>query len=313
MKSELLQKYISGEVTEAEKRQVTEWIEESEEHLREYMSMRKLHDIALWRTEAVSSQASETKPRRFTLRRIGVECIKIAAVVLLAFIIGRTWTGQKTETLLQTIYVPAGQRAEVTLADGTRVWLNSKSKLVFPSGFEGDIRQVELDGEAYFTVARNEHQPFIVQTPKHDIRVLGTEFNVLAYSQDSIWETALLKGKVEILPLHHRNGKSIVMAPNTRVTQKGNGWSQGSIKEPDHYRWREGLICFTDISVGGLLQKLELYFDVRFIINNQRIQKNRYSGKFRTTDGVEHVLRVLKLNNRFSYVRDDENNTITIN
>lgn len=91
----------------------------------------------------------------------------------------------------------------MTLADGTKVWLNSRSSLKFPTNFQGKSRNVILDGEGFFTVAKNKEVPFIVKTKKYDVKVLGTEFNILAYSTDSIWETSLLEGSVEI----QTNGK----------------------------------------------------------------------------------------------------------
>lgn len=80
-----------------------------------------------------------------------------------------------------------------------------------------------------------------------------------------------------------------------------------------YFLWREGLLCFNDISVRDMIEKLKLYYGVDIVVNNTRILKNRYTGKFRTKDGVEHVLKVLKLNNKFTYTKNDETNVITIN
>ena len=94
---------------------------------------------------------------------------------------------------------------------------------------------------------------------------------------------------------------------------KGNRLVKGRIKEVDYFLWREGLLCFNDISVRDMIEKLKLYYGVDIVVNNTRILKNRYTGKFRTKDGVEHVLKVLKLNNKFTYTKNDETNVITIN
>ena len=94
---------------------------------------------------------------------------------------------------------------------------------------------------------------------------------------------------------------------------KGNRLVKGRIKEVDYFLWREGLLCFNDISVRDMIEKLKLYYGVDIVVNNTRILKNRYTGKFRTKDGVEHVLKVLRLNNKFTYTKDDETNVITIN
>lgn len=313
MNIELLQKYISGNATESEKRHVTEWIQETPENMREYMAQRKLHDIALWRKEPVMEKQQEKK--RFSLRVIWMEAAKIAAVLAIVLLGTHYWNVKhqvQGHEAFQSIYVPAGQRAELMLADGTKVWLNSRSTLTFPGEFNGEIRNVKLDGEGYFAVARNEKQPFIVETNKCNVKVLGTEFNVMAYATDSIWETALLQGAVEVL-VPGTAIPSMKLEPNTMVSLKGNRLTKGSIKEAEHFRWREGLICFNNITVRDMFEKLKLYYGVDIVVNNTKILDNRYTGKFRTNDGVEHVLRVLRLKNRFTYIRDDENNIITIN
>ena len=277
------------------------------------MDARKSGNIALWRTEPVKTENKQLK-KHFTLRTLWIETAKIAAIFAVVLLGTYYWSekhqAEQSESL-QSIHVPAGQRAELMLADGTKVWLNSLSTLTFPGHFNGDIRNVKLDGEGYFAVTKNEKQPFIVETNKCNVKVLGTEFNVMAYAADSIWETALLEGAVEILsPGTTMNGMKL--EPNTMASLKGNKLIKGRIKDPEHFLWREGLICFNNVSVKDMLEKLKLYYGVDIIVNNTKILNNRYTGKFRTGDGVEHVLRVLRLNNKFTYKKDDEKNVITI-
>lgn len=314
MNPELLQKYIVGNATEAEKQRVTKWIQENPENMREYMAQRKLHDMVLWRTEPVAEENSREK-KHFSLRGVCMEAAKIAAVLAIVLLGTHYWTGKHQvpeDKTWQSIYVPAGQRAELMLADGTKVWLNSRSTLTFPGSFKGNIRNVKLDGEGYFAVTKNVEQPFIVETNKCNVKVLGTEFNVMAYAADSVWETSLLEGAVEIL-VPGSNNSGMRLEPNMMASLKGNRLVKGRIKEADYFLWREGLLCFNDISVRDMIEKLKLYYGVDIVVNNTRILKNRYTGKFRTKDGVEHVLKVLKLNNKFTYTKDDETNVITIN
>ena len=310
MKNDLLQKYISGEASEAEKKQVTEWVQESPDNMREYLAQRKLYDIALWQSKTMEEKP-QNKRKIFTLRSAVYSMTKIAAMIAIVFLIAHYWKNKDTEKIsYQSIYVPAGQRAELTLADGTKVWLNSRSSLKFPTNFQGKSRNVTLDGEGFFTVAKNKEVPFIVKTKKYDVKVLGTEFNILAYSTDSIWETSLLEGSVEI----QTNGKrKLRLEPNTMVRLQGNSLVKQHIKKMEYFRWREGLICFDNISVKEMIEKLKLYYGVDIVINNQEILGNRYTGKFRAGDGIEHVLKVLRLNNRFTYEKDDETNKIIIN
>lgn len=314
MNPELLQKYIAGNATEAEKQRVTKWIQENPENMREYMAQRKLHDMVLWRTEPVAEENSREK-KHFSLRGVCMEAAKIAAVLAIVLLGTHYWTGKHQvpeDKTWQSIYVPAGQRAELMLADGTKVWLNSRSTLTFPGSFKGNIRNVKLDGEGYFAVTKNVEQPFIVETNKCNVKVLGAEFNVMAYAADSVWETSLLEGAVEIL-VPGSNNSGMRLEPNMMASLKGNRLVKGRIKEADYFLWREGLLCFNDISVRDMIEKLKLYYGVDIVVNNTRILKNRYTGKFRTKDGVEHVLKVLKLNNKFTYIKDDETNVITIN
>ena len=314
MNPELLQKYIAGNATEAEKQRVTKWIQENPENMREYMAQRKLHDMVLWRTEPVAEENSRER-KHFSLRGVCMEAAKIAAVLAIVLLGTHYWTGKHQvpeDKTWQSIYVPAGQRAELMLADGTKVWLNSRSTLTFPGSFKGNIRNVKLDGEGYFAVTKNVEQPFIVETNKCNVKVLGTEFNVMAYAVDSVWETSLLEGAVEIL-VPGSNNSGMRLEPNMMASLKGNRLVKGRIKEADYFLWREGLLCFNDISVRDMIEKLKLYYGVDIVVNNTRILKNRYTGKFRTKDGVEHVLKVLKLNNKFTYTKNDETNVITIN
>lgn len=315
MNTELLQKYIVGDVTEAEKQLVTEWIQEGTDNMCEYMAQRKLHDITLWRTEPKAKVEEKAVQKRFSMRTLWMESAQIAAVVAVVLMGAYYWFNKESSIeagTLQSIYVPAGQRAEIMLSDGTKVWLNSRSTLTFPGNFSGELRSVKLDGEGYFAVSKNTEKPFIVETNKCDVRVLGTEFNVMAYAEDSLWETALLEGSVEILTPGTATA-GMKLEPNTMATLKGNKLVRGLIKETDYFLWREGLLCFNNISVKDMIEKLKLYYGVDIVVNNIRILENRYTGKFRTKDGVEHVLKVLKLNNKFAYTKDDETNVITIN
>lgn len=310
MSTELLYKYISGNTNDSERRLVSDWIQESDEHLREYMALRKLHDVSIWHPESV---VKNVKASSITRRKFWIDFVKVAAAASVLLVLGLRWLAwDKTEITYQSVYVPAGQRAELKLADGTKVWLNSQSKLSFPTEFNEDYRTVTLEGEGYFEVTGNKEQPFIVETNKFDIKVVGTEFNVCAYNEDEFWETALIKGQIEILPSGLRT-KGILMEPLMKLTNDNGKMIKSRILNDEYYRWREGLICFTDVNLKDLFEKLKLYYDVNFVINNVGILNNRYTGKFRTSDGIIHVLNVLKLDNYFDYERDEESNVITIN
>lgn len=178
MNQEILNRYLAGDASTEEKQMVAQWLDADPQYMREYLALRKLYDITLWQEKPAT--VIEGK-KRFTLPFIR-EIIKIAAIFLIAvtsvyFLAPER--GKQTPDL-RAIHVPSGQRAELTLGDGTRVCLNSNSTLTFPDRFDRKERRVTLDGEGYFQVARNEKKPFIVQAKEYEVRVLGTEFNVMS-------------------------------------------------------------------------------------------------------------------------------------
>lgn len=306
---ELLQRYIKGEVSEKERLKIASWLDESPENMREFLVLRKLYDISLW--QANTDKTNSVKKVHYSIRKIMAEILKIAAIFLIGF-----WGSkqlqiqQSNKKQMQTIHVPAGQRAEVILADGTHVWLNSRSTLKFPEQFSANARNVELDGEGYFSVQHNENSPFTVHTQNHDVQVLGTEFNVKAYHNTSLFETALLKGSVKISSPNLRNG--LQLKPNEIVSIENRMLKKSTINNSDYFKWKEGLFCFENESIQDLIKKLELYYDTTIEIQRPSLLKHHYSGKFRIQDGIEHVLKVLQLKHKFTYIKNDDKNLIII-
>lgn len=305
---ELLMKYIKGETTPEEREKVVRWLDEDPEHIHQYHSLRKLYDISLW--SPIEESQPEKKQTR-TLKPVWIEFLKVAAVILITFLGTKAFFDWKDEPVkMQTVIVPAGQRAELLLTDGTKVWLNSRSKLKFPDRFQKDARHVELDGEGYFEVTHKEEAPFTVHTSRYDVKVLGTEFNVKAYNSKNQFEASLLKGSVEVSNMN--KSQVVRLRPDEQVISDGSQLIRSVILDKNYFRWKEGLLCLDDESIGGLIDKLELYYDVKIIVQQASLMKYHYSGKFRISDGVEHVLKVLQLKHKFTYTKDEEQNLIII-
>lgn len=301
-------KYIKGETTPEEREKVVRWLDEDPEHIHQYHSLRKLYDISLW-SPIEESQQEEKQTR--TLKPVWIEFLKVAAVILITFLGTKAFFDWKDEPVkMQTVIVPAGQRAELLLTDGTKVWLNSRSKFKFPDRFQKDARNVELDGEGYFEVTHQEDAPFTVHTSKYDVKVLGTEFNVKAYNSKNQFEASLLKGSVEVSNMN--KSQVVRLRPDEQVISDGSQLIRSVILDKNYFRWKEGLLCLDDESIGGLIDKLELYYDVKIIVQQASLMKYHYSGKFRISDGVEHVLKVLQLKHKFTYTKDEELNQIII-
>ena len=159
----------------------------------------------------------------------------------------------------QTITVPAGQRAQITLADGTRVWLNAQSTLTYASNFGRKERNVELDGEAYFEVTKNKKLPFYVHTEMNKVRVVGTCFNVCAYKGSKEFETTLVEGIVDIYP--SCNDQVITRLHKDEFFANYDGRCKKTILPSYEYlRWKEGLYCFKNKSFIEIIKDLEKYY-----------------------------------------------------
>lgn len=306
----IIYRYIKGDAMPEEERQFLRWLEEDESHQKEYLSLRRVYDLGVWNIKHPEKKTF-TQKKNFSFKKMGLELLKIASILLVGVLITYFLT-DKEQPLpqMQTVCVPSGQRTELILSDGTKVWLNSGTTITFSDNFYRETREVILNGEAYLKVAKDEERPFVVRTGYGDIRVLGTEFNVKAYKDKNNFEMALLEGCIEVLS--GETGQSFVLNSNETLVLENGKFTQGGIHDFNYFKWREGLICFEKENLESLFAKLELYYDIRIENKNKSLQEGLYTGKFRTRDGIEHVLRVLQLKHHFKYTRDDDKNIITI-
>ena len=251
------------------------------------------------------------KTKKIAIYPVLKEIMKIAAIFAIAVAGVYYWMNTKEtekKSTMECLYTPAGQRAELTLEDGTHVWLNANSKITYPSKFKKGERNVSLQGEAFFKVAHDAARPFIVNAKGYRVQVLGTEFDVLAYEGENC-EIDLLKGKVHVLTPDNRVAD---LNPGERVYTCDGQVVKGEIVHPEYFRWRDGMICFDNMTIGVMAEKLGRYYGVKLRIANAKIASYRYTGKFWSSDGIEHVLEVLKRDHKFSYTKDNEKNLYII-
>ena len=210
------------------------------------------------------------------------------------------------------VTVPVGQRVNLQLPDGTSVWLNASSEIIYPAYFSGSTREIHLNGEAYFEVEHNASKPFIVHTETFDIKVLGTKFNVEAYKGMEGFTTALMEGSVEVTDRKNKD-KSVRLYPAQKVAFRNGELCKSPIDNYDVYRWREGLICFKETRFADLMRQLEKNYGVRILINNEAVKEKVFSGKFRTTDGIDNALRLLQKEGHYTFEWDENKTTVCIN
>ncbi|NDV57688.1 FecR family protein [Bacteroides sp. 519] len=310
MNQTTLHKYFRGDTSETEEKFILDWVEESEDNRKLFQKERMLYDITLFHN------TTEKKNNNIQKRSLSITkwTVRIAASVI---VILSGWTllrenQYRKEAPLQTITVPAGQRAEVMLADGTKVWLNSKSTLTYAANFGKNNRKVELDGEAYFEVTKNTKMPFFVHTETNKIGVVGTSFNVNAYRGTNEFETILVEGIVDIYNANATKPITRLEKDEIFSSNKDNV-SKRKSNANDYLRWKEGVYAFDDSSFEYLINKLEKYYNVKFIIDNNNVMDYHVTGKFRAENGVEHILKTIQKDHcKFNYSINKDNDTIRI-
>lgn len=316
MDKEGLHRYFSGDTTPEEEKMIMDWAEASAENYQTYLRERMLWNAMLIHypstTQRTTSPADKPTLSHPT-KRLNLWAIStVAACALLLVTLSRQlFFTKQPEPQWQSVWVPPGQRAQVELEDGTVVWLNSRSTFTFPTSFHSDKRVVELDGEGYFDVKKDADRQFIVKTKDYSVKVLGTSFNVLAYNDYDMFETSLLEGSVRITS-NHDESEVAILQPNETIAGTKGFLAKGTIRNFDHFRWKEGLICLDDETFGNLIAKFSLYFDVPITIENKALLEYRCTGKFRQSDGVEYALKVLQSDLKFSYTRNVETSEIVI-
>ena len=303
---ELLYRFFNKETTLEEEKKIRLWIEESDENRQEFFRERKLFDAILLHGDLAYKKVRT----RFYIpwRRIAAALSGVAAIVLLTIYVTTYFLQQSfRDETMNTVIVPQGQRVSLTLADGTKVWLNAKTKMEYPQSFKAfDERIVKVDGEAYFEVSKNKNRPFIVKTSKGDIEVMGTKFYVSAYATTDIFETSLIEGRVKV----HTAYEDMTLYPRDKAVLQNGILTRKHIDDMDIYRWRDGLYCFKNLSFEDVLKQFEIYYDVSFVKENPQMANPKLNGKFRLIDGVDYALRVLQREVGFSFRRDEETSVI---
>jgi ferric-dicitrate binding protein FerR (iron transport regulator) len=209
------------------------------------------------------------------------------------------------------LFVPAGQRVNLTLADGTVVWLNARSRLTYPAAFVGKERRVSIEGEAYFEVAKDRDRPFIVSSGGIEMKVLGTAFNVSGYSGENVVRVSLLEGSLYVYD-KNAPGKNVTLRPREDVTFHGDSMILGNIRGNDCFLWKDGIYGFEEESLCNIFKKLELYYDIHIEVKDPALLEWKYTVKFRQRDGIDEILRLLCKIHPFNIMRDDGNNRIMI-
>jgi transmembrane sensor len=220
-------------------------------------------------------------------------------------------------SVFNTLIVPYGKRSEIVLSDGSKVWLNSGSKLVFPAAFLEGNREVYLEGEAIFDVTHNKNHPFIVKSKDQEITVLGTVFNVSNYADDDKVYTVLKSGSIN---LRYKNNNFISsqselkIIPNTLAiyTKDAKEISTKTVEVETYFSWRDGIFIFKNDPFKSIIKKLSRYYNVEVIINDKDLANHMFSGYLDVSQDLDHVMQTIKEaeSSKFDYQLTTDNKLI---
>lgn len=203
-------------------------------------------------------------------------------------------TGQE-QAVQNTVTTPKGGQYKIILPDGTNVWLNAASSITYPTVFKGAEREVTLDGEGYFEVAKNKAMPFRVKSALQTIEVLGTHFNINAYADESLVKTTLLEGAVRVTSA--TNSILIVPGEQAVINRVGNGAiSKQQVNLDKEVAWKNGVFSFADEDIREVMRQVSRWYDIDVVYEGD-MPTEKFFGEISRNSNLADVFRILELNN----------------
>lgn len=349
----IIHRYLTGEADPKEKAWLQHWINKDPVNLRKFEEIKRIWEVdpkqevhtdlkKAWNQLEELIEKRERKEcrskdrilafRRRTGRKSGRETgsiwLRVAAILVIgvllsiyatSFITGGedvvNRTAEHAEMVMQEIKTDRAHQSEVTFTDGTVVRLNAASLIRFPEQFDSDVREVYLEGEAWFDVHHNPNVEFIVQTRDATVRVLGTEFNVKAHSEDPEVEVVVADGTVSVQGSTDVSGNSetevLLSKGEMSRVQRGEAPSPAQPVDTGKYlSWLRGDFVFEETPLSRVLNEWERRFDIDFEVEDETLLSTPFTGEFRN-ESIDEMLRLTSISLGFTYER--ENNRITIN
>lgn len=324
----LIAKSVTGNVTQEEAIQAKEWKNVSEVNKSILLRSEKVWDqskiylsdseISRDRTKIQDSINKELQEKLTRLRSQNL-ILKIAAILAVPIAMAISWyfisdaTNFSSENQYCEITSPKGNVSKCTLPDGTEVWINTNSTISYNSNsFNRELREILLDGEAYFHVSCNNQKPFTVSTKFGNINVTGTEFNVKSYSGSYQLETVLAEGSIELL-LNSNKGQIIKLEPGERAVykQKSDKTKITKVDAEIYSSWRNGEIIFKDATLNDLIKELQRIYDIHFILEKEEIGEFRFRGMFSYNNNLIDALEKIKKTAELDYIIENKEVKLT--
>lgn len=294
----IVMRYLNGEATHEEEAMIDAFIKQGEEQATLFNQWMEEWEASIFSTPAPAVDQAWQRLQEtidsHTGRTVHMQWWhKAVAAAAIIVIIGcaAIWSfSGSTATQTYLCSAPAGSKTQVTLPDGSKVWLNGGSSLAYTNQFNNDNRRVELHGEAYFEVQKHQGKPFTVHTQGYDVTVKGTKFNVSAYDNDPISTTTLMEGKVEL-----SDGKqNLSLAPGDAVQlDKATGQLQRYATDGFADGWRSGRLMYPDITLEQFGRVLSRQYNVNVHLANSQCANMRISVMLQNNEAIDEVASAL--------------------
>ena len=312
MDYQLINKYLQNEASEAEIAKIFQWINDSSENRKEFIDYKKVWALTAEGNEDKSKIWNDLFANRLTkVNRANhyLQIFRYAAVILLMFGAGITIQylgfGFDTNSLVYhketSIVAPAGQTTNVELPDGTKVMLNSGSSLTYSGNFSKGERSVNLVGEAYFDVTKDKKHPFLIETASIDFKVYGTSFNIEAYPDENKVSTTLIEGSLGVITKSDRELVILKPGENAHFDIQNSRISVSKVNTEIYTSWKNGLITFRNEKLSDIALKIERWYNVKIVINNQKLREEAYLGTIMKNKPIDQILEALKLSSSLNY------------
>ncbi len=329
MNKELLLKYLKTNYTSKELDDVIDWIKVDAIGISGNLLMREIwenfeddgnafgHDKKNYLLYKIHHSinmdaAMQPKPKsrklaiiyKYMVRAAAILFIPVLSLLLHMYANNNLHNKALSKTTLNEIISPIGSRTFVELPDGTGVWLNHGSKLIYPQFFSGKTRNVQLEGEAHFDVAHNSKVPFVVKTENFNVKAVGTKFNVNAYPRESFEETTLVEGVVIIQT--KSDGKKEIdllkMQPgqNFYFDEKTREYSCKYTDTEKHVSWIDGVLIFKDDPIEKIVKKLDRWYNVDITFTSEKVKSFPYTATF-VDETLLQILDLLEIATPITY------------
>tara|TARA_R110002050_G_scaffold116333_1_gene232710 strand:+ start:2486 stop:3478 length:993 start_codon:yes stop_codon:yes gene_type:complete len=315
----LIEKYLSGKSSADEQRQLLHWMRQGD-HLKGFRTVKQQ-----WESDAFHGETPEISKEAWsslqgillqqTQRRLQrstryLRVFQYAAIFLVIVFIAAVsarlvGVNQGRETRYNTVQADAGQIARVVLPDQTEVWLNSGSSIKYSNDFAFSDRNVELVGEAYFSVTKNPDQPLIVSGSDIQVRVLGTKFNVSAYSEDKNFSVTLEEGSVELISDRYKNfSKKIEPGELAVFNKEHKTYLVEKVNVELYTSWKEGMIHIYNLPLEEVVKKLEKRYNQKFQLDDE-VKRLRYTYTIKN-ETLSDILRLMETITPIDVIQEGE-------